>query len=69
MTTHRLRLNNWDRTVINGPFGLLAMVIGDPIFVEDTDDKAILEDKRQAVEVALNKVNAQAANLVTYRRS
>jgi lysophospholipid acyltransferase (LPLAT)-like uncharacterized protein len=67
MTTHRLRLRNWDRTVINLPFGRLAMVIGSPIFVEDTADEAVLETKRQAVETSLNEVNARAAALLANR--
>jgi lysophospholipid acyltransferase (LPLAT)-like uncharacterized protein len=63
MTTHRYRLGNWDKTIINYPFGRLAIVVGEPIFVEDTDDAKILEERRLQVATALDFVNAEAIRL------
>jgi len=59
-TQHRIELENWDRTAINLPFGRIAMVAGDPIFVARDADAAALEAARQTVERDLNKVTARA---------
>ena len=59
-TQHRIELRNWDRTAINLPFGRIAMVAGDPIFVARDADAAALEAARQTVERNLNKVTARA---------
>jgi hypothetical protein len=59
-TQHRIELKNWDRTAINLPFGRIAMVAGEPIFVSREADAAALEAARQTVERDLNKVTARA---------
>lgn len=67
-TSHRFRLNNWDRTLINGPFGRLAIAVSEPILVDDTDDPGVLEIKRLEVQERLHAANAQATQLAAYWR-
>ena len=69
MTSHRLVIPTWDSTVCNLPFGRLAIVVGDPIYVDDTDDDVYLERKRIEVETTLNAVNAKARELAIYWRT
>jgi lysophospholipid acyltransferase (LPLAT)-like uncharacterized protein len=59
-TQHRVELENWDRTAINLPFGRLAMVASEAIFVDHKADGAKLEAARQDVERELNRVTARA---------
>jgi lysophospholipid acyltransferase (LPLAT)-like uncharacterized protein len=64
MTTSRRRqLDNWDRTVINLPFGRMTTVVGEPIRVPADADDATLEAARQQVEQQLNVVSARALAL------
>jgi lysophospholipid acyltransferase (LPLAT)-like uncharacterized protein len=61
MATSRVhRLNNWDRTCINLPFGRMAMTRGEEIRVPRDADDAALEAFRQQVEASLNAVTARA---------
>ncbi len=63
-TSRRYRLANWDCTCFNLPFGRLAAVHGDPIFVpRDADDEA-LEQARRAVAASLHDITARAYALV-----
>lgn len=59
-SSRRIQLKNWDRTAINLPFGRVALVAGEPIFVPRDADKAALEAIRQNVERELNRVTARA---------
>jgi len=59
-TSRRVELNNWDRTVINLPFGRFAIAVGDPIRVAADADDAALEDARRLVESRLNAATARA---------
>jgi lysophospholipid acyltransferase (LPLAT)-like uncharacterized protein len=59
-TQHRIELDNWDRTAINLPFGRIAMVAADPIYVAKDADTATLETTRQQVESALNRATSRA---------
>jgi lysophospholipid acyltransferase (LPLAT)-like uncharacterized protein len=63
-SSRRVELKNWDRTAINLPFGRVALVAGEPIFVPRDADKATLEDIRQQVERELNRVTARAYEIV-----
>jgi lysophospholipid acyltransferase (LPLAT)-like uncharacterized protein len=63
-TQHRVELKNWDRTAINLPFGRIAMVASEPIFVERDADAAALEAARQKVESELNRATARAYAIV-----
>jgi len=62
-TSRRRQLDNWDRTVINLPFGRMVAVIGEPIRVPADADDAALEAARHAVEQQLNAVSARARAL------
>ncbi len=59
-TQHRIELKNWDRTAINLPFGRIAMVAAEPIFVARDADATALEAARQKVENELNRATARA---------
>src|SRR5215467_15989167 len=62
-TSHRIELNNWDRSAVNLPFSRISMVGGSSISVApDADDKA-LEAARGQVESELNRVTVRAAEL------
>ncbi len=67
-TSRRRELRSWDRTVINLPFGRAAFVYGEPVFVPPRADESVLEEKRLAVENALNVVTARAYEIADRRR-
>ena len=48
-SSRRIELDNWDRTAINLPFGRIAMVASEPIYVARDADDADLEAARQHV--------------------
>ncbi len=56
-------LNTWSRMTVNLPFGRLAGVIGDPIWVDRNADAAAVESARQAVENGINAVMQRAYEL------
>jgi lysophospholipid acyltransferase (LPLAT)-like uncharacterized protein len=61
MATSRFsRLNNWDRSTINLPFGRGALVGADAIVVPPDADGETMEKLRQHLEQALNEVNRRA---------
>jgi lysophospholipid acyltransferase (LPLAT)-like uncharacterized protein len=55
---------SWDKSAIGLPFGRMAGVIAEPIWVPEDADDAALEAARQAVEDSLNAVTARAYALV-----
>ncbi len=55
--------NTWSRMTLNLPFGTLAVVAGEPIFVDRNADEVGLERARRAVEYSLNAVTARAYEL------
>jgi len=59
-TQRRIEFDNWDKSAFNLPFGRLAMVASDPIFVAREADDAALEAARQEVERGLNHATARA---------
>ena len=63
-TSRRIELTNWDRSVINLPFGRLAIVVAGPIRVPPDADDMVLEKCREAVERQLNGATAHAYGLV-----
>ncbi len=63
-TSRFIRLNNWDRAVINLPFGRGAFVVGDVIHVPRDADDVLLEEKRLAVQASLDRANQRAYALV-----
>ncbi|MGE3157065.1 MAG: lysophospholipid acyltransferase family protein [Xanthobacteraceae bacterium] len=63
-TRPRITLNNWDRSVVNLPFGRGAMVGDGPIYVPTGADDAALEAARQDIETRLNAITARAYEIV-----
>jgi lysophospholipid acyltransferase (LPLAT)-like uncharacterized protein len=59
-SNRRQELNNWDRTAINLPFGRVAIVGSDPIYVPADADAAKLEEVRKFIEAELNRVTRRA---------
>lgn len=59
-TSRFIRLNNWDRTTINLPFGRGALVGGDAIHVPMDADAATMEALRLQLETTLNDVTRRA---------
>jgi lysophospholipid acyltransferase (LPLAT)-like uncharacterized protein len=59
-TSRFIRLNNWDRSTINLPFGRGALVGGDIITVPPDADAQTMEKLRAQLEAALNEVNRRA---------
>jgi lysophospholipid acyltransferase (LPLAT)-like uncharacterized protein len=52
-------LKSWDRTQIPKPFATVALVIGAPMAVEDTE-QGTLERRRTDLQVALERLEAEA---------
>lgn len=59
-TSRRFQLRNWDRSVINLPFGRFAVAVGEPVRVAAAADDATLEEARTRVEAGLNRVTDRA---------
>ncbi|WP_246191112.1 lysophospholipid acyltransferase family protein [Aureimonas leprariae] len=70
VTSRRLVLaRTWDRTTIPLPFGRMAIVMGEPIFVPADADEAVMEAKRQEVTRAIEAANRQVAALADGKRA
>jgi len=59
-TSRRIQLRNWDRSVINLPFGRFAIAVGEPVRVAPDADDGALEDARRMVETRLNGTTERA---------
>jgi lysophospholipid acyltransferase (LPLAT)-like uncharacterized protein len=59
-TSRFLRLNNWDRTTINLPFGRGAVVAGDVMVVPPDADAETMEKLRVQLEASLNQATRKA---------
>jgi lysophospholipid acyltransferase (LPLAT)-like uncharacterized protein len=59
-TSRFIRLDNWDRTTINLPFGRGALVGGELITVPPDADAATMEKLRAQLETTLNEVTCRA---------
>ena len=57
----------WSAFTINLPFSTLAIVVGDPVLVPQTDDAEIIERGRIAIESALAEATARAYALAGAR--
>jgi lysophospholipid acyltransferase (LPLAT)-like uncharacterized protein len=66
-TTHRVVLDNWDRSTINLPFGRGAGVVPQAVRVPSDADDAALEAARQLLEDRLNAATARAYDIVDKR--
>jgi lysophospholipid acyltransferase (LPLAT)-like uncharacterized protein len=60
VTSRFVRLNNWDRTTINLPFGRGALVGGEIIMVPADADAETMEDLRARLEATLNVATRRA---------
>jgi lysophospholipid acyltransferase (LPLAT)-like uncharacterized protein len=59
-TSRCIRLNNWDRTTINLPFGRGALVGIEPVIVPPDADAETMEKLRVALEANLNEATRRA---------
>ena len=59
--------SSWDKTTVPLPFGRLAVVVGDPIFVPADADDEMMEDKRQEITRAIEQANRDAMALADGR--
>jgi lysophospholipid acyltransferase (LPLAT)-like uncharacterized protein len=65
LTTSRRKVieKSWDKTTINLPFGRMAVMVGEPLFVADNADEHEMEAKRKELTDALNAATEQAIRL------
>ena len=55
MAAHRkATFNTWDRFELPLPFSRLAVLVGEPLYVQPTDRGNLLEDRRRILETRLN---------------
>lgn len=59
--------SSWDRTALPLPFGRIAVVVGDPIYVPADADEAVMETKRQEITQAIETANVVAERLARGR--
>lgn len=68
-TSRRIEFrDSWDRGVLNLPFGRMAAVAGDLIYVPPGAGDDALEQARLAVEAGLNRATERAYNIVDRKR-
>ena len=60
VTSRFIRMNNWDRTTINLPFGRGALVGIEPVIVPPDADAETMEKLRQKLEATLNEATRRA---------
>jgi lysophospholipid acyltransferase (LPLAT)-like uncharacterized protein len=65
LTTSRRKVieKSWDKTTINLPFGRMAVMVGEPLFVADNADEHEMEAKRKELTDALNAATEKAIRL------
>lgn len=63
-TSRCIRLDNWDRTTINLPFGRGVVVMGEPVRVPAEADDAMMETLRRQLEERLEAANIRAYALL-----
>jgi lysophospholipid acyltransferase (LPLAT)-like uncharacterized protein len=59
-------MGSWDKTQVPKPFSHVAVVLGEPLFVEGTSD-AVVERSVTALEGALKKLEARAVDMLNQR--
>lgn len=64
VSSRKIDFHSWDHASIGLPFGRIAMVTGEPIFVPSDTDEAGLETIRIAVQQSLDAVHAQAYAMI-----
>jgi lysophospholipid acyltransferase (LPLAT)-like uncharacterized protein len=63
-SSRRIELDNWDRSAVNLPFGRVAGVASEPIFVARDAGAAELEAARLRVQDEINRATARAYEMV-----
>lgn len=63
-TSRSITLNSWDKAAVNLPFGQMALVIGDPVFVPADLDEAGMPAMQETVKAALDAATTRAYELV-----
>jgi hypothetical protein len=53
-TSRRYVIDNWDRSMVNLPFGRMVISAEGPIYVPDSDDPQVIEQSRLEIERRLN---------------
>nr|WP_246160160.1 lysophospholipid acyltransferase family protein [Aureimonas fodinaquatilis] len=59
----RVLRKSWDKTTIPLPFGQIAVIMGEPIFVPADADAGVMEEKRREVTLAIEAANRRAIAL------
>lgn len=67
-TSRRIELDNWDHTAVNLPFGRMAAVSTELLWVPADADDAMIETCRREVENRINAATARAYEIVDRRR-
>ncbi len=63
-TSRSITLNSWDKADINLPFGKMALVLGEPVFVDPDLAEDDLDTVREEVKQALDRATSRAYDLV-----
>jgi lysophospholipid acyltransferase (LPLAT)-like uncharacterized protein len=66
-TSRYIKLNNWDRSAANLPFGHFAVAVDDPIRVSARADVETIENARREVEAGLNRATERVYAAVKCR--
>lgn len=66
-TSRRIDVTSWDRATINLPFSRAVCAVAEPVLVPADADQALMEEKRLAVEQALNEATERAYRIVDRR--
>lgn len=64
VSSRRIDFRSWDHASIGLPFGRIAMVVGEPLFVPADADEAALEAARVITQQSLDAVHARAYAMV-----
>lgn len=64
VSNRRIDFRSWDRASIGLPFGRIAIVVGEPLFVPKDADETTLEAARIATQQSLDEVHSRAYALV-----
>jgi lysophospholipid acyltransferase (LPLAT)-like uncharacterized protein len=62
-TTRCKRAKSWDRFLIAKPFGKIAFVTGEPLWVAENADAETMEQIRQKLEATMRQITEQADNM------
>ncbi|MCB1486091.1 MAG: lysophospholipid acyltransferase family protein [Bauldia sp.] len=66
-SSRRIDVKSWDRSTINLPFSRAVCAVGTPVDVPADADQEVLEERRLALEAALNEATDRAYRIVDRR--